>query len=136
MTERNRSLSNRLGTSVKLLNLDVEPAAIRDVLLPLSLDRAGTAVEVNGHVVAYFVPTTPKNGHPNEPWTDEKNDRRCDLIDKKYNGEPLTLEEEIELMYLQDAVGRHVRRVAPLPLEAARKLHQDLLMQVSKPATS
>lgn len=45
--------------------------------------ETGTAVEVNGHVVAYIVPIRLRNGHPDEVVPDAKNDRRCDLIDKK-----------------------------------------------------
>jgi hypothetical protein len=121
---------------MKLWKLDAEPAAIRNVILPLSLDQAGTAVEVNGNVVAYIVPTSLKNGQQDEPWTDAKNDRRCDLIDKKYNGEPLSMDEEVELLNLQDEVSRHVRRVAPLPIDSARQLHQELLMQVRHSTSS
>lgn len=128
------NFAETVGAAVKHLNLDAEPATVRNVLLPLSLDRAGTAVEVNGHVVAYIVPKGLTNGHPDEPWTDAKNDRRCDLIDRKYNGDPLTLDEEVELVRLQEEASRHVRRVAPLPLDAARKLHQELLMAAGQTA--
>lgn len=121
---------------MKHLNLDVQPDSVKKVLLPLSLDRTGTAVEVNGHVIAYILPKPKSNGHADEPWTDAKNDRRCGLIDKKYNGEPLTLDEELELAELQEEVSRHVRRVAPLPLDSARKLHQELLVKASKKSNS
>lgn len=120
---------------MKHLNLDAQSETVRKVLVPLSLDQGGTAVELNGDVVAYIVPKSLTNGHSEEPWTDEKNHRRCELIDRKYNGDPLTFEEEVELIRLQEEVGRHVRRVAPLPLEAARKLHQELLMKVNQTAS-
>jgi len=61
-----------------------------------------------------------------DEWTDAKNDRRCELIDRKYK-RGLSAAEEAELAALQTAMERHVDRVVPLPLEATRKLHQQLL---------
>lgn len=62
----------------------------------------------------------------NPEWTDAQNHRRCDLIDRKY-AEGLSPGEETELALLQEAMLRHRQRVAPLPLEDASRLYQELL---------
>jgi hypothetical protein len=108
-------------------NLNAAPEMVRNVLLPLSLDQGGTAVELNGHVVAYILPKPVLPAASDEPWTDAKNARRFELIDRKYDGPALSYEEEIELLQLQEQSQRYVRRIAPLPLDAARKLHGELL---------
>jgi hypothetical protein len=64
-------------------------------------------------------------------WTDEKNRRRCELIDRKYD-HGLSPTEEGELALLQDALYRHIDKVAPLPLDAARGLHQELLQKAAQ----
>jgi hypothetical protein len=59
-------------------------------------------------------------------WTDEKNRRRCDLVDKEITGN-ISLAEKAELKRLQAEMLAYRRRVAPLPLEDLRALHQELL---------
>lgn len=59
-------------------------------------------------------------------WTDDKNARRCELIDKEIEG-TLTRQDRIELEDLQQQAIEHLDRVAPWPHEGARKLHQQLL---------
>jgi transcriptional regulator with XRE-family HTH domain len=61
-------------------------------------------------------------------WTEEKNARRCHLIDKKFQG-VLSADESDELESLQNAMRHHVNRVAPLPFDAARRLHAELLQK-------
>jgi hypothetical protein len=61
-----------------------------------------------------------------QPWTNEKNARRCNLIDKEIEG-TITEAEKAELDHLQQQAIAHRDRVAPLPIEGARKLHQQLL---------
>jgi len=75
---------------------------------------------------------TATNGTPENPghWTEAKNARRCELIGRKYAG-ALTPQEGIELAGLQDEMLRYRQRVAPLPLEEARRLHQELLMKAA-----
>lgn len=62
-------------------------------------------------------------GHekPAAEWTDEKNERRCDLIDKEIN-DGLTFSEEIELDNLQELMLHYRRKVAPRPIEEARRV--------------
>lgn len=59
-------------------------------------------------------------------WTEEKNTRRCALIDRKIQNR-ITADEAAELETLQQELRRHVDRVAPLPLDGARRLHAELL---------
>jgi hypothetical protein len=64
-------------------------------------------------------------------WTDEKNARRCALIDRDMQGS-LTAVENLELQQLHREMLHHRRKVAPLPIEDARKLHQELLAKAAR----
>jgi hypothetical protein len=71
-----------------------------------------------------------------QPWTKSKNDRRCDLIDRKYAGTLGSAEAE-ELAELQKQMLQHLQIVAPLPLEDARRQYQELLARsASRPPTA
>lgn len=59
-------------------------------------------------------------------WTREKDARRCELIDREIDG-TLTVEEQSELNQLQNEMLARRRAVAPLPIEAARELHAELM---------
>ena len=59
-------------------------------------------------------------------WTPADNHRRCDLIDKKFQT-GLTLTEEAELATLTAGLRKFMDRVAPVPLDEVRRLHQRLL---------
>jgi len=59
-------------------------------------------------------------------WSDEFNERRIQLIDKDIQGN-ITTEERVELAELQRKAVAYRDRVAPLPIEGARRLHQHLL---------
>jgi hypothetical protein len=63
---------------------------------------------------------------PIQEWTEQKNSRRCDLIDKKIEG-ALTDDESHELEELQRQAREYRDRVTPLPIDGARQLHQTLL---------
>jgi hypothetical protein len=63
-------------------------------------------------------------------WTEEKNQRRCDLVDKEIDG-TISAVEKVELAQLQAEMLAYRRKVAPLPLEELRKLHQELLRHAS-----
>lgn len=64
-----------------------------------------------------------------ETWTEEKNKRRCALIDRKYAG-TLTPDLARELARLQSLMLYHRQRIAPLPLEDAERLYEKLLAEV------
>jgi hypothetical protein len=58
-------------------------------------------------------------------WSDDKNDRRCELIDKDIQG-AITDAERSELESLTYQFREYRRRRAPLPMESARRLHAEL----------
>lgn len=60
------------------------------------------------------------------PWTEEKNARRCLLIDRQIQ-ESISPAEVAELEELQYALRRHLDVVAPIAMDGARRLHAALL---------
>ncbi|MEA1950781.1 MAG: hypothetical protein U9N87_05320, partial [Planctomycetota bacterium] len=64
-------------------------------------------------------------------WNDAKNERRCELIDKEIEGTLLSVEEH-ELEELQRQMLAYRRKVAPLPLKEAQRLHQQLLKKAAE----
>ena len=112
------------------VNVDGAEESVRRFVLALAHDPAGSVLEMNGRPVAWVVPAGPTLADGGEPWTEAKNQRRCDLIDRKYAG-GLNPAEAVELARLQDEMLRHRQRVAPLPLEDARRLHQELLSRAT-----
>ena len=52
-------------------------------------------------------------------WTEEKEARRCDLIDKDIAG-TITIEERAELAVLDRQGNDHYDKIAPRPIEGAR----------------
>ena len=64
--------------------------------------------------------------HLPEEWSEEKNSRRCELIDRQIEGN-LSPEERIELDDLQRQATAYRDLTAPLPMEGARRLHRELL---------
>ncbi|HEV3235877.1 MAG TPA: hypothetical protein VGZ25_02745 [Gemmataceae bacterium] len=128
------SQQNAQVIPVKHIRLESQPEAIRQFLLALSIPPEGAVFELGGEPVA-CVFSAPKvangAGTSSEEWSEAKNDRRCDLIDRKYAGS-LTPSEESELTSLQEQMLRYRQRVAPIPLEDARLLHQQLLMRAQQ----
>jgi hypothetical protein len=61
-------------------------------------------------------------------WTDAKNHKRCELVDKEIDG-TLTDEEAPELMVLQVEMLAYRRKIAPLPLDDLHTIHQQLLQR-------
>ena len=109
------------------INLDGQEEAIKQFFLSLPAGPEGALVELNGQALACVVPiVAANNGHADDLWTNARNERRCELIDRKYE-RGLTPAEEAELVALQAAMYRQADRVAPLPLDETRKLHQRLL---------
>lgn len=114
---------------MKRIELSCQGEAVMGFFLSLPVDSDGSLIELNGQAVArVFAIRGDGNGaelHPG-PWTEAKNQRRCALIDKDID-DRLTPEEAVELEALERQMDRHLRTVAPLPLEDARRLHQELL---------
>jgi hypothetical protein len=67
----------------------------------------------------------------NGEWTDEKNRRRVELIDKKIAGTITTL-ESVELASLQEQAEAHFDQVAPPPMQGVTELHRQLLSRDSQ----
>lgn len=113
------------------VNLDAMDESVRRFVLAVAGDPAGSVLELNGRPVAWVVPAALPAANGDEPWTEAKNLRRCDLIDRKYAG-GVTAPEAVELARLQEEMLRHRQRVAPLPLEDVRRLHQELLTKAAE----
>lgn len=115
------------------VNLDTQPEAVRQFVLALSASGEGVVLESAGRPVACVVPPPGEGqaGPRQAEWTDEKNRQRCELIDRKYD-HGLSPAEEAELALLQDVMYRAIDKVAPLPLDEARSLHQDLLQKAAR----
>jgi hypothetical protein len=116
------------------VNLDTQPEVVRQFVLALSASGDGVVLESSGRPVACVVPppkSTDGTTAEQEEWSEEKNRRRCELIDRKYD-HGLSPAEQAELALLQNAMYRHIDKIAPLPLDAARGLHQELLEKASR----
>jgi hypothetical protein len=114
---------------MKRINLDAQADAVKQFFLSLPLDAEGSVLELNGRQVAQLHPvrqSAADDRSKEDDWTQAKNTRRCHLIDKEI-AETLTADEASELHDLQQQMLRYRRSVAPLPLDDARKLHQELL---------
>jgi hypothetical protein len=61
-------------------------------------------------------------------WNQEKNARRCELIDREIQG-TISPDEKIELEQLQKQMVTDLNTVSPLFIEAARRVHGELLMR-------
>ena len=74
----------------------------------------------------------PEEGdQTNGEWNESLNARRIELVKRDvYN--KLSPEESLELERLQDRMLAYRRRVAPLPLDELRELHQKLLDQAAR----
>lgn len=115
------------------VNLNGVPEGVRQFVLSVATDPAGVVLELDGRSVAMLLPTSAESN--GEAWTDEMNARRCELIERKYAG-GLAPGEALELLRLQEEMLRSRQRVAPLPLEDARRLHQDFLKFAAAKASS
>jgi hypothetical protein len=114
---------------VNHIDLNAQGEPVKQFFLSLPADREGSLVEVNGRAVARVVPISTADAGDStdeDTWTKEKNGRRCFLIDREIDG-TLTPEEGRELDNLQRQMLQYRRRVAPLPLEDLRRLHEELL---------
>lgn len=65
-------------------------------------------------------------------WTEDKNRRRENLLNQKYD-RGLSAAEEVELTELRRGWFAYVDRVAALPIEAARRMYEELLQKASNP---
>jgi hypothetical protein len=113
---------------MKHVNLDAYDEAVKQFFLSLAPEPGGSVVELGGRPVAHVLPVPAVE--PADEWDATKDGRRCELIDREIAG-TLTPDEAAELRALQAAMLHHRRAVAPLPLDEARRLHQELLAKAS-----
>lgn len=121
---------------MKHIELNAHGEAVKQFFLSLPADGEGSLVELNGRAVARVTPVAAAgNGEQDDagPWTEARNARRCVLVDREIDG-TLTSEEAAELAVLQKQMLRERRRVAPVPLEDLRRLHQELLTKAQQQA--
>ena len=104
---------------------------VKRFFLSLPDDSQGSVVELNTRALACVSPPPKATNGTTEEWSDAKNNRRCDLIDREFDGPSLTPAGVVELAGLQEEMLRHRQRVAPIPIEDARRLHQELLARVT-----
>jgi len=114
------------------INLDTQPEVVRQFVLTLSASGDGAVLELSGRPVACVVPP-PKlttTSVPAGEWTEESKRRTGALVDRKYDG-GINAAEEAELVMLQNEMHCYIDQVAPLPLDAVRRLHQELLQKAA-----
>lgn len=130
---KKQELAARNGQPVHLRKEGLEYVIIRADLI----DRVATLFDIEGPLmrsrrtgpdVTEAVCDKPKGprADPGGPWTEEKNDRRCELIDKDIEG-TISESEKSELERLQKRFHEYLDTVAPPPIEGARRVHQQLL---------
>jgi hypothetical protein len=118
---------------VNHINLDTLPEPVRQFIRGLSANPEGSVIEDNGRPVVRVspIPKPPGTSTADGAWTQAKNRRRCELIDRELDG-ALSTPERAELDSLQRELDRYVDQVAPLPLEPLRKLHQKLVRKAAR----
>jgi hypothetical protein len=67
----------------------------------------------------------PSNG--SDTWSDAKDARRCDLIDRDIAG-TISESERAELMRLEAQANEYFDQIAPPPIKGMQRLHQQLLL--------
>lgn len=112
------------------IDLDRCDEAVKRFVLSLIPDASGSVLEVGGRPVARVLPLAPAADHDTAGWDAARDARRCELIDREIAG-PLSADDAAELAALQAAMLRHRRRLAPLPLDDARRLHRELLAKAN-----
>ena len=86
---------------------------------------------MNGKTLFHVIPVLPSNNTEDAEWMDERNARRCLLIDMEVHG-TITAGEAIELENLQDQLRRYRRQAAPLPLAETRRMLEELEKKASQ----
>lgn len=106
--EQRKALDEHNGAPIIVIDPDRQQ---RFVLIADTDDRVrDLAVDTNG----------------DDEWTEEKEARRRDLIDKDIAG-TITIGERAELAALDRQGNAHYDKIAPRPIESARRLHEQLL---------
>lgn len=104
------------------LTLDSLAEPVQAFFRSLPAGNGDTLVIRDGRAV-YRV--QPGIDDPTGEWTDAKNARRFELIDREIDG-TISADDATELETLQTEFRRYRRRVAPLPLGETRRLLDEL----------
>ncbi|MGH7137988.1 MAG: hypothetical protein ACREHD_19740 [Pirellulales bacterium] len=106
-----------------------------EVELPDEIDRrlamkasalGESAVQLIRVAVDRFVSEEEAASVANGTWSEEGEKRRRDLIDKDISG-TISAAELVELSRLDQLANEHFDRIAPPPIEGARRLHDRLM---------
>lgn len=119
---------------MKRIDLTSQEEAIKQFFLALPPDPEGSVVELNGKVVARITPVNAAAADMRQEgavWNELKNARRCELVDREIKG-TLLPDEAAELSVLQQQMLAERRRLAPVPLDDLRRLHQKLLAKAQR----
>ena len=128
---------------MKHIDLQAHEEAVKQFFLALPADAEGSVVELNGRAVARVLRLQEERVADDgvgargaaANWTEQKNARRCALIELEVDG-MLSEEEAIELESLQGEMLRERQKLAPVPLADLRRLHQDLMTKAQEQANS
>ena len=104
------------------VQVTLQPVTLTDQPLAEARENVGPSPEWKLEVQQATSGDGPNAGD----WSDKLNERRIELIDKDIQGN-ITTEERSELAELQRKAVAYRDRVAPLPIEGARRLHRQLL---------
>jgi hypothetical protein len=103
------SVAKQLENQASQQNVSLEQWAVEVLLRQSQSDVSGSSQESG-------------------PWTDERNARRCDLIDRQIEG-TITAVEIQELDELQTQLRRHLEQSTPFDMAGAQRIHQQLLQK-------
>lgn len=118
---------------MKHIDLRSHEEAIKQFFLALPADADGSMVELDGKPIARITPINAATDQCGEgtDWNDQKNARRCELVDRDIAG-TLLADEAAELAVLQQQLLAERRRRAPVALSDLRRLHQELLAKAQR----
>ena len=90
---------------MKVINLNDLDEPVRNLFLALANELAGSVLTCEGRPIAWVVPDSAANEKADEPWTEAKDQRRCELLERMSAG-GLPWVEAVELAQLQAAMLR------------------------------
>jgi hypothetical protein len=107
------------------IHLDTLPEPYRKFLRGVAADPNGSVIKEHGRELARVLPAATGTNGTADNWTEQKNERRCALIRKKFS-QGLDSAEARELAELQDEVSAYRKRVVQLPFDAIDTLEAAL----------
>lgn len=117
------------------VEIDRTSDEVRKFLMTLNDEESVVILTLHGQPVLRVIQERLVSGVGSDDWTDEKNNRRCQLINKKYDT-GVSAEEQKELDHLQMQLYRHREQELPLPYEFADRLFRELERKSAKLANT